>query len=573
MSNDRPPRPSGRQGERDPQGRTTGPRRRPPPPPQRKTTGSRPALSSSSPDDANVIDLDALQAVLRDPSLKLLKGKRFDRYELIDEIARGGMGVVVRARHTELGSLVALKLLAQQAPTPEAVARFRREARVLAQIKHANVVGISDLGEERGVAFLAMELVEGPSLQRWVEAQRASGQEVEFKRAVEIVLAMAQALAYCHESGAVHRDVKPHNILIEEGTGRSVLTDFGLVKRDKASQGQSSSITGALDQGKILGTPSYMSPEQFEPDGEFGEVGPKSDVYGLGAVLYYCLTGQPPFTARNVVDLYGQVTGEAPLPPSELRLDVPQSLDELTLACLVKPVVGRLEMKELVSRLEALLANPKALQPRRSGAGRALGVVVLLLAAAAVHLTFIQPAQGERLWALLRGVQPTPSPTPAPSATPLPSGIPPEKLLDEAKRLLALSPPQSQAALTLLRGAGARGEPAAWVWLGQLYAEGKQGVPRDLTEAVRCFRKGAAANNPTALLWLGVLNRDGRGLPKDLAQAKVLFLRAVEVAGPEHRAVQEQAEKYLAQLEELMRAEEPSASASPSPSPSAPSDR
>ncbi|HBP20614.1 MAG TPA: protein kinase, partial [Planctomycetes bacterium] len=143
------------------------------------------------------------------------------------------------------------------------------------------------------------------------------------------------------------------------------LTDFGLVKRDRNKMGQSSSISGAISQtGKILGTPSYMSPEQFEPEGEFGSVGPKSDVWALGAVLFFTLTGQPPFASRNVVDLYGQVTGDPAPTASELREDVPPALDELIQACLAKQVDERISMADLVARLEALVADPKLLRPR-----------------------------------------------------------------------------------------------------------------------------------------------------------------------------------------------------------------
>lgn len=524
-------RPSDRQGR--PRGRTSG----------RQPTAGPPA--SSPVDNSGGLDLVALRNALRDPEHKGFRGQHFARYELLDEIARGGMGVVLRAKHTELGSLVALKLLAQQDPTPEAHARFRREARVLAQIKHPNVVGISDLGEERGVAFLAMELIEGSSLQAYVAARLARGEPPDFRRIAEIVLAIGQALAHCHKDGVIHRDVKPHNILIEAETGRPVLTDFGLVKREKSGQGQSSSITGALE-GQILGTPSYMSPEQFEPGGEFGEVGPKSDVYGLGAVLHYCLTGEPPFAARNLVDLYGQVTGEPPNPPSELCPDVPPALDELTLSCLSKPVAERIELADFLSRLETLLASKRLLNPRGSGAWRVALVIALLLAGVVVDLTVIHPNQGQRLLRLVRG---GPPPTAAsPSPTPALSQAEAEAALERAKELLAQEPPQTAEALRLLQRSGEAGVAAAWVWLGQLYVEGEK-VEKDEARGARLFERGAAGKNPTAMLWLGVLARDGRGLPKDTAVARGWFEQAAAAGGPEHEAVRTKARRLADELE------------------------
>lgn len=450
---------------------------------------------------------------------------------------------MLRARHTELGSLVALKLLAQQDPTPEAIARFRREARVLAQMKHPNVVGISDLGEERGIAFLAMELIEGVSLQTWVEEQIKQGQAPEFRRVAEITLAIGRALEYCHTDGVIHRDVKPHNILIEAETGRPVLTDFGLVKRDKAGQGQSSSITSALE-GQILGTPSYMSPEQFEPGGEFGEVGAKSDVYGLGAVLHYSLTGQAPFSARNLVDLYGQVTGEPPNPPSELRAEVPPALDDLTLACLAKPVAERIELSEFLSRLEELLASNRLLKPRGSGVGRPALIVVILLAAVGIDLTLIQPDQGRRLLRLIQGAPP-PSATPTP--TPALSQAEAEAALEQAKALLAQKPPQTKRALDLLERSGEAGVASSWVWLGQLYVEGTQ-IQRDEVLGAKHFRRGAEGKNPTAMLWLGVLSRDGRGMPRDRKAAKKWFEAAAVAGGPEHQAVRAKARRLADEL-------------------------
>ena len=511
------PRPNG-----PPPGR--GPRRGPGPRRSASDTGARksPRASGRRPreagppgppgdpsESASSVDLKELRSALRDPRHKGFRGKRFSRYDIHEEIARGGMGIVLRAKHRELEALVALKLLASDDPSPEALARFRREARVLARIKHNHVVGISDLGEENGVAFLAMELIDGGTLQDHVDGVLERGERVEVERAVEIILAMAQALSHCHEVGAIHRDVKPHNILLERETGRPVLTDFGLVKRDRNKMGQSSSISGAISQtGKILGTPSYMSPEQFEPEGEFGSVGPKSDVWALGAVLFFTLTGQPPFASRNVVDLYGQVTGDPAPTASELREDVPPALDELIQACLAKQVDERISMADLVARLEALVADPKLLRPRGgSGARHALAVIVLFFMLALVHLTLISPKQGERLL-IMMGLREAPEPQDElASLSERAERGDVEALLELAERVEAKEPQRAQE---LLERAAQAESPRAMVRLG-VALQAKKTQADDL-EAYRWFRKAADAKDHEAMLWVGLLVAEGRGV-------------------------------------------------------------
>lgn len=346
------------------------------------------------PQDQSTIDLKSLRQSMRDPNHKF-KGQRFDRYDLLSEISRGAMGVVLRAKHVKLGSLVALKLLSSQDPTPEATARFTREGQVLAHLKHPNVVGISDLGESKGIHFLAMELIEGPDLYTLVSQKSAKNEVFSIKRSVEVALAMAKALAYCHDAGAIHRDIKPQNILIEHNTDRPVLTDFGLVKRDasKMQSGQSAAISQA---GKILGTPSFMAPEQFEPDGQYGKVGEKSDVYGLGATLFYMLTGTPPFKAANVVNLYTMVLNDPAPRVSNVRAGVPDALDEILEACLTKHADQRISMQDLVKKLEALASDAKLLEPVKASSGlrHALFVILFIAILGVVDLTMIHKKRG-----------------------------------------------------------------------------------------------------------------------------------------------------------------------------------
>lgn len=547
-------------------------------------------MAPVNPSQSTVLDLKTLRAALRDPDGRSFQGKTFNRYDLLAEIARGGMGIVFRAKHRELGSLVALKLLAQADPSPEAVARFRREARVLAKIKHPNVVGISDLGEDSGIAFLAMELIEGTTLQSMVEELRKQKELPTFAQAIATSLAIARALAHCHELGAVHRDVKPHNILIERETERAVLTDFGLVKRDEAKMGQSASITAGVSQtGKILGTPSYMAPEQFEPEGPYGKVGPKTDVWGLGAVLFYALTGVPPFQASNVVDLYGMVVGKPVAKPSQLRPGIPEALDTLVLDCLAKKVDERLSMPEVVKRLELLEANAALLKPKgaSSGVAQALILIGVIVALAGIHVTVIQPEQGQRLWALFAGEADA---APAPETLPPPSPLPERKDAAEgeprrdaasaaedrgdqevaALRVQADSgdvqamlrlgtilrsgregvPADLPAAYALFTRAAEAGDSKAMVFVGQLLEQGR-GAPRDPAAAVRWFRKAAELDNPTAMFWLGHLYKAGFGeQPADAAVAVGWFRRAAELAGrsPGQESLRDKAQTELAAL-------------------------
>jgi hypothetical protein len=529
----------------------------------------------------STIDLKALRQSLRDPGHKGFQGKRFNRYDLLAEISRGGMGVVVRAKHTELGSLVALKLLAAQDPTPEATARFRREAKVLAQLKHPHVVGISDLGEDGGIPFLAMELIEGSDLQSIVQQARSKRGHLPLKQVVDVGLAMAQALAYCHEQGAIHRDIKPQNILVERSTGRSVLTDFGLVKRDpnKMSSSQSAAVSQA---GKLLGTPSFMAPEQFEPDGEYGAVGPKSDVWGLGATIFYMLTGQPPYTATNVVNLYSAVLHEPVRPVSDVRDGIPAALEEVVAQCLTKHTDRRPSMAQVAERLVKIAADPALLVASKGGAGLrgALAVLGVFVILAGLDLAVLNPQHGDWVMAKLTGeAQPSggdagaPPPPPKPPADGSSTGaaeadVPGEDAAEEAEleRLrrraqdgevdymvalgsrLARRDKGSQAeAVRWFKTAAKAGNDKAQFWLGVASARGLGGVAQDEAVATRWFQRAAEAGNVRAMLWLGELHgREGDADP-DPAEALAWFRRALTAAAddPEAKAQAEREIKAL----------------------------
>jgi serine/threonine protein kinase/WD40 repeat protein len=243
-------------------------------------------------------------------------------YEIVEELGRGGMGIVYRARQVGLDRLVALKvMLAGAHADAEDLARFRREAEAIARLHHPNVIEIYEVGDQGGVAHFAMELCGGGSL-----AQQLAGGPLAPRRAAGLVETLARAVQAAHEAGVVHRDLKPANVLLtEDGTPK--ITDFGLAKNLDGT-------TELTATGAIVGTASYMAPEQASGDSK--RLGPAADVYGLGAVLYACLTGRPPFRAGSQVDTLLQVVADPPVPPSQLRPGIPAALEAICLRCLEK---------------------------------------------------------------------------------------------------------------------------------------------------------------------------------------------------------------------------------------------
>jgi predicted Ser/Thr protein kinase len=273
-------------------------------------------------------------------------------YEVLGELGRGGMGVVYKARQTATDRVVAVKvILSPDADDAEHRQRFRREAEAVANLRHPNVVHLHTCGEADGHLFLVLEYLEGGSL-----AERCGGRPLPPDQAARLVEAVARAVHTCHEQGVVHRDLKPANILLGPG-GVPKVADFGLARRDGAP---THTRTGA-----VLGTPSYMAPEQAE--GNSKHVGPACDVYALGAILYECLTGRPPFKAETSLDTLVLVLTEEPTSPSQLRPGVPAPLETICLRCLRKAPPQRYATAlDIADNLARFLRG----EPIRSGTAR-----------------------------------------------------------------------------------------------------------------------------------------------------------------------------------------------------------
>ncbi len=241
-------------------------------------------------------DSDLDTGEIRNPLLRY-----FGDYELLNEIARGGMGVVYRARQLSLKRIVAVKLLPAGPLARQAyAARFRAEAETVAALQHPNIVIIYEIGEHDGQPYFSMDYIEGKNL-----AELARGQPLPATRAVEWLKTVAEAVHYAHTRGLVHRDLKPSNILIDP-FDQPRITDFGLAKWLQVE----SDLTVT---GELLGTPSFMSPEQAS--GKKDRIGPASDIYSLGAILYFLLTGRPPFQAESLSETLIQLREQEPVAP------------------------------------------------------------------------------------------------------------------------------------------------------------------------------------------------------------------------------------------------------------------
>ena len=325
-------------------------------------------------------------------------------YQILGPIAQGGMGMVLRARQTELDRIVALKIPKitwSTGPLDKVMReRFVREARLAARLRHPNICPIYDVGEHRNRPYIAMGYIEGENLRDWARDNRPNN-----RQAAQIVARLARGVDYAHQHGVIHRDIKPANVMIDAETRQPILMDFGLAR--EASQ-DSIQITQV---GHVVGTPAYMAPEQAS--GERERIGPHTDVYALGAILYDLLCDHPPFTG-SVSEVLRRVQTEDPVPPRRSRPHVPRGLETICLKALSKEPSRRYASAAALAddldhfcNGEAIQARPdsivyKVVRKVRHNRFASVTMVLVLLALAAVGYFALRASSVGKVSSLVR---------------------------------------------------------------------------------------------------------------------------------------------------------------------------
>jgi tetratricopeptide (TPR) repeat protein len=324
---------------------------------------------------------DTLTSPQGEPSPVTVTRQLIAGYEVFGELGRGGMGVVYKAQQIQLKRLVALKMIlaGAHAGTTD-LARFRIEAQAAARLQHPNIVQIYEVGEADGLPFFSLEFISGGSLDR-----KTRGTTLPAQEAAATVETLARAMHYAHQRGIVHRDLKPANILVAED-GTLKITDFGLAKRLDEP--------GHTASGAIMGTPGYMAPEQAT--GVTSTITPAADIYALGAILYECLTGRPPFKAATAWDTLLQMLSGDPVPPSQLQPQTPRDLETICLKCLQKSPARRYasaaDLAEDLRRFRAgepILARPVSVWQRTAKWARRRPAAAALIGVSCIALLIL----------------------------------------------------------------------------------------------------------------------------------------------------------------------------------------
>jgi predicted Ser/Thr protein kinase len=436
-----------------------------------------------------------------------------ERYDLLGELGRGGMGVVYKARDRETEDIVALKVLKPEiAARPDVIGRFKSELRLARKVTHKNVCRIHELLRFGDTVAIAMEYVEGESLRAFLERFGT----VPLRRGIEWIKQICSVLAEAHGQGIVHRDLKPENIMIDK-RGRAKVMDFGIAR---SFEGETATGTGT-----IIGTPAYMSPEQAEGK----PADPRSDIYSLGLTMYEMFAGQPAFEADTPVALAFKQVHEPPRRPRDLEPSMPPAVEKAILRCVEKNPVNRFQT---VEELEAELTGgstsgvwmrvgrllPK-LRTRRWELVAGLAAAGLL--ASTIAILFMRqearpPGPGETL----------PS-----SATPALRDTKSQEDLGQRPEPKEGVPEEGPEAVKWFRQAAQRGHADAQYRLGVMYANG-QGVPRDYPQAAFWFRKAAAQGHPSAQSTLGIMYFLGEGVHRDYREALNWLQKAAQQGDP-----------------------------------------
>lgn len=414
--------------------------------------------------------------------------KRFGEYDLLEELARGGMGVVYRARQRSLGRVVALKVLLGGAFAGEdGKRRLRAEAAAAGRLQHPNIVAVHDAGVIDGQPFFSMTLVEGPTL---ADVTRAGA--LPATRAARYVARIAEAVHYAHTQGVLHRDLKPSNVLLDANDEPRV-TDFGLAKQLVSDAHPTNPNSQLTVSGQVLGSPAYMPPEQAA--GRSTELGPASDVYSLGAILYELLAGRPPFLGETPHSVIEQVKTLDPIPFRRLKAGIPADLETICLKCLEKEPRRRYaSARELAEDLKRFLGGEQVNARAVGPAGRLFRIAwrhpwrataVVLAAAMFVSAGFALAwkARTERLHSVAL-------------------------LKEQAATRLAMMRSQLGEVRAILRLGEADSRPRAEAILGELL---KENPPDDLRAQARDLALAALAlptARPEPLLGDGIITDD-----------------------------------------------------------------